>query len=108
MPTRQEPSLLLVAYSTCGEGFEGRERGLGIHGVDHLAAQDLFPVEAILQPIRNITQMWVFLHSFLRHHFTGNHLGGITKCQLFSQANTNLAVSLLSRFLRSLGTRLCC
>ena len=81
-----------------------------------LAAQDLFPVEATLQPIRNITQMWVvpclisveFLHSFLRHHFTGNHLGGITKCQLFSRANTNLAVSLLSRFLRSLGTRLCC
>ena len=76
MATRQEPSLPLVAYSTWGEGFEGRERGLRIHGVDHLAAQDLFPVEAILQPIRNITQMWVvpflvsveFLHSFLRHH----------------------------------------
>ena len=116
MATRQEPSLILVAYSTWAEGFEGRERGLGINGVDHLAAQDLFPVEAILQPIRNITQMWVvlclisveFLHSFLRHHFTGNHLGGITKCQLFSRANTNLAVSLLSHFLRSLGTRLCC
>ena len=59
MATRQEPSLLLVAYSTWGEGFDGRERGLGIHGGDHLAAQDLFPVEAILQPIRNITQMWV-------------------------------------------------
>ena len=116
MATRQEPSLILVAYSTWAEGFEGRERGLGIHGVDHVAAQDLFPVEAILQPIRNITQMWVvlclisveFLHSFLRHHFTGNHRGGITKCQLFSRANTNLAVSLLSRFLRSLETKLCC
>lgn len=51
MATRQEPSLILVVYSTWAEGFEGRERGLGIHGVDHLAAQDLFPVEAILQPI---------------------------------------------------------
>ena len=78
--------------------------------MDHLAVQDL------VQPIRSITQMWVvqclmsveFLHSFLRHHFTGKHLGGVTKCHLFSQANTNLAVSLLSGFLRSLGTRLCC
>lgn len=105
MASRQEPSLILVAYSTWAEGFEGRERGLGIHGVDHLAAQDLFPVEAILQPIRNITQMLVVL-CLISVEFL--HLGGITKCQLFSRANTNLAVSLLSRFLRSLGTRLCC